>query len=235
MNIQRNDKLIKRNARIAQFTMLAGLVVLGGGMYVSFSQPEQVGLSLGALALGFIFSQVGIYFLNRWGRKPRPDEQIDKALKGLDRKYTMYHFSSPASHLLVGPTGLWVLLPYYQRGTITYSRGRWRQKGGGIMYQYLKIFAQESLGRPDLEVQSETRDIETLLKKHFSDENLPAVQAALVFTHPEAIIDIPDGEDPPAQAVKLAELKKLVLKTVKGKTLSVDKIKTIDDALLSAG
>lgn len=233
MNIQRNDKLIKRNARIAQFTMLAGLVVLGGGMYVSFSQPENVALSLGALAIGFILSQVGIYFLNRWGRKPRPDEQIDKALKGLDRKYTIYHFAAPVSHLLVGPTGLWVLLPYYQRGIITFSKGRWRQKGGGIMYQYLKIFAQESLGRPEIEVQSEMRDIETFLKKHFTDENLPQVQAALVFTHPQAVIEIPDDETPPAEAVKLADLKKLVSKTTKGKFLSVEKIKTIEDALVA--
>lgn len=234
MNIQRNDSLIKRNARIAQFTMLAGLAVLAGGMYVSFQQPDNVGLSLGALALGFIFSQVGIYYLNRWGRKPRPDEQIDKALKGLDRKFTLFHYASPASHLLLGPTGLWILLPFYQRGTITFTKGRWRQTGGGIFYQYLKLFAQEGLGRPDLEVENEIRAVTESLKKKLPGEDLPAMQVVLVFTNPSAEIEIPSDETPPAEAVRLADLKKLVSKPVKGKTLSAEKIAAIKDALTAA-
>jgi hypothetical protein len=235
MNIQRNDALIKRNARIAQMTMLAGLVVLGGGMYVSFTDPDQtkVGWSLAALAIGFILSQVGIYYLNRWGRKPRPDEQIDKALKGMDRKFTLFHFTTPASHLLVGPTGLWVLLPYYQRGTITYSKGRWRQKGGGLFLSYLKIFAQEGLGRPDLEIESEVRAVGVELKKRLPDESLPPITPVLVFTHPLAVLDISKEDNPPAEAVKLADLKKLVSKSVKGRTLSVEKARQIEDALTS--
>lgn len=233
MNIERNDKLIQRNARIAQLTMFGGLLVLGGGMFVSFRYPEQVGLSLGALLLGFIFSQVGIYFLNRWGRKPRPDELLDKALKGLDKKYTIYHYATPASHLLVGPTGLWVLLPYYQRGAITFSKGRWRQRGGGVLYQYLKIFAQEGLGRPDLEVQTEIEAVAGQLKKAMPDEPLPPIQAALVFTHDEARIDIPSDATPPAETVTAGDLKKLVTRVTRGKTLSVEKAKAISDVLLA--
>jgi hypothetical protein len=36
MNIITNETLIKRNARIGQIAMLAGLAVLIGGMYISF-------------------------------------------------------------------------------------------------------------------------------------------------------------------------------------------------------
>ncbi len=234
MNIHRNETLIKRNARIAQFTMFAGLAVLAGGMFVSFRYPEQVGLSLGALLLGFILSQIGIYYLNRWGRKPRPDELLDKSLKGLDRKYTLFHYASPVSHLLVGPSGVWVLLPYYQRGVITYAKGRWRQKGGGLLYQYLKIFAQESLGRPDLEVNGEIEALRKFLSQHLPEESLPPIQAALVFTHPQAKIDIPPDETPPAETVTLGDLKKVIGKPAKGKTLSPEKIRLIEDAILTA-
>ena len=57
----------------------------------------------------------------------------------------------PTAHLLVGPVGVWVLMPRHQAGRITYdeNKNRWRQKGGNF---YLKIFAQENLGRPDLEI-----------------------------------------------------------------------------------
>ena len=43
MNIIRNEKIIKRNSRIAQVTMIGGLVVLAGGMFISFRYPEQLG------------------------------------------------------------------------------------------------------------------------------------------------------------------------------------------------
>ena len=87
MNINRNDTLIKRNARIGQVTMFVALAVLAGGMFVSFQYPEQANWSFLALLLGFLLSQVGIYFSNRYSRKPRPDELIDQALKGMDKKY----------------------------------------------------------------------------------------------------------------------------------------------------
>ena len=91
MQIIRNDKLIKRNARISTFTSLGGLGVLIAGLVVSFSRPELVVWAWGSLLLGFILTQVGLYFGNRWGRKPRPDELLDTGLKGLDDRYTIYH------------------------------------------------------------------------------------------------------------------------------------------------
>ena len=62
MNIVRNEALISRNARIGQVTMIVSLVTLAGGMYISFSNPSLFGISLAALMLGFLLSQVGIYF-----------------------------------------------------------------------------------------------------------------------------------------------------------------------------
>ena len=239
MNIQRNDRLIKRNSQIGRYTMFAGLAVLLGGMFISFRYQEQFTLSMGALILGFILSQVGIFYSNRWGRRPRPDELIDQALKGLDYKFTIYHFSGPAPHMLLGPSGIWALLPYYQRGKISFEKGRWRQRGGGAMYGYLKIFAQESLGRPDLDVTAEIENIQAFLKKKlppemFPEESQPPVQAALVFTNERASIDIPGEAVTPAATVMLKDLKALVRKGEKGKGLTPEKIKVIEDALRSA-
>lgn len=233
MNIVRNEKLIKRNSKIAQFTMLGGLVVLGGGMFISFRYPEQVGISLGALLLGFLLSQVGIYFSNRWGRRPRPDELLDQALKGIENKYVLYHYSSPVQHLLVGPSGIWILMPYYQRGTITYKKGRWVQKGGNLALAYLKLFAQESLGRPDMELLSEMDSLRNFLSKKLPDGAVPQIQAALVFFNPKATIDIPEDETPPAETVLIGKLKDLVRKPGKGKSLPAETVRLVQDALLT--
>ena len=66
MRIITNENLIKRYARIGQFASLAGLVLLVAGLIISFTNQEQVALSLGALLLGFGLSQVGIFFGNRY-------------------------------------------------------------------------------------------------------------------------------------------------------------------------
>jgi hypothetical protein len=228
MNIVRNEKLIKRNSRIAQVTMLASLLILAGGMFISFRYPEQFGVSLAALMLGFLLSQLGIYFTNRWGRRPRPDELLDQSLKGLDKKYTLFHYASPASHLLVGPAGVWVLLPYHQAGTISYSNGRWRQKGGNI---YLKIFAQENLGRPDLEVLAEVERMQKHLAKHLAEDVVPPIQVALVFTNQKAQVNISEDETPPAETVPANKLKDTIRKAAKAKSLSLEKAQVIQDAI----
>ena len=99
MNHISNEKLIRRNARIAQVSMIGGLLILAGGMFVSFRYQDQFAITLGALLVGFLLSQVGIYFSNRWARRPRPDEILDQSLKGLDNKFTMYHYTTQVSHL----------------------------------------------------------------------------------------------------------------------------------------
>ncbi len=118
-----NEKLVKRNRVAGQVLTIASLAILGLSLYLSFQASSQyISYSFLGLILGFILSQVGIYFTNRWGRHPRPDEIIDNSLKGLDDKYSLYHYVTPVSHLLLGPAGIWIILPYSQGGTITYEK-----------------------------------------------------------------------------------------------------------------
>lgn len=224
MNIFSNLSLIKRNGYLAQGAMLGGLVVLGTGMFISFRYPEQFNWSLIALLLGFILSQLGIFYSNRFGRRPRVDELLNLSLKGLDGKYTLYHYLTPVSHLLVGPVGIWILMPRHQRGLIQFSNGRWRQKGGNL---YLKLFAQDSLGRPDIDLQAEMNKLQRFLESKLEQDQVPPIQAALVFTNPKASIDISEEDTPPALTVGLAKLKDSIRKNSKSKALSADKIRAI--------
>jgi hypothetical protein len=227
MEIISNESLIKRNARIGQVTSLLGLLVLAGGMFISFTRQELFYLSMISLVVGFALSQVGIYFGNRWGRRPRPDELLNTALKGLDGRYNLYHYRTPATHLLVGPAGVWVLLPRTVRGTITYDeqKNRWRQRGGNL---YLKIFAQEGLGRPDLEAGSEVEAVTNYLQKLLPDKPLPEVQPILLFTSEKAEVE---ADNAPIPTMHLRRLKEFIRKTAKNKTLPAETIKLIQQAL----
>lgn len=227
MNIITNEKLIKRNSIIAQVTNFTGIGILIVMLFVFFKfkdDPTIYNLSWWLVIAAFILTQVGLYYMNRWGRRPRPDEYLNMALKGLSSNYSLYHYRTPTSHLLVGPAGVWVLLPRYQRGKITYEKNRFRQRGGGPLMGYLRIFGQEGIGRQEIEAEMEISSINKLFKKKLGEDNLPEIKAALVFTSDKAEIEI---EDAPVPVLPVKKLKEFIRKTAKGKVLSVDRIHTI--------
>ena len=200
-----NYKLIKRNKRIGQIATFTSLGVLAAGLIISFqNDPALLTWSMAALLVGFIISQVGIYYTTRWGRSPRPDEKLNQSLKGLENKFTLYNYSSPVPHLLLGPAGVWIIHPYYQAGTITYdtTKKRWRQNGGNI---YLKIFAQENLGRPDLEIESSRADLEKFIARQLPEISNIKINTILAFTNEKAIIDAADAPVPTLPAAKLKD------------------------------
>jgi hypothetical protein len=228
MKIIKNDKLIKRNGKIGQWMSLGALAVLGAGMYISFAMPELFAYSVGALLLGFTMTQIGMYMGNRWGRSPRPDEKLDAGLKGLPGDYSIYHYITPASHLLVGPAGLWVLMPYHQRGKIAYRKNRWRNSGGGFVQGYMRLFGQEGLGRPDVELDSEIQSVKKFLGQHFDESEIPEIQAAMVFTSDTVEIE---ANDAPVPALKSKQLKEHLRQAAKSRALPQEKIRKINEVL----
>jgi len=231
MKIIKNEKLIKRNGVIGQWTSIIALVILGGGMYMTFANPTNPQLiyySLGSLAVGFILTQIGMYMGNRWGRSPRPDEKLDAGLKGLQNEFSIYHFMTPASHLLVGPAGVWVLIPYRQRGLVTYEKNRWRVGGGGFLQAYMSIFGQEGIGRPDLEAEGEISAVRKLLAKSLDEHEFPNVQAALIFMN--ELVDL-QAEDAPLPALKLKQLKDFIRQRAKERPISQTQLAAVKAAL----
>jgi hypothetical protein len=226
MKIIKNEKLIARNGKIGQYTSLGALAVLAAGMYISFTKPDLFIYSVVCLLVGFIMTQVGMYMGNRWGRSPRPDEKIDAGLKGLHSDFSMYHYSSPVSHLLVGPSGAWVLVPFHQKGKVEFKKNRWKSSGGGFMQSYMRIFGQESIGRPELDAENEV----IALKKFFAKKmegltiSVPEVKPILVFTSDEVELNVGDS---PIPALKLKQLKEFLRQGAKNRALTSDQIAKI--------
>ena len=187
MQVIINEKMIKRNAKVGSYTSLAALVILGIGLYISFAYPEYATWSFMALILGFLLSQIGIYFGNRWGKHPRQDERLTASLKGLTKEYSLYHFMAPVNHLLVGPTGVFILESYYQKGEIEYDKGKYKQKGGGLLQAYLKVFAQEGIGRPDLEIKTDLDQMKRFYEANgIPPEDFEKIKVVLAFSNKDA-------------------------------------------------
>ena len=181
-----------------------------------------------ALMAGFIMTQIGIYMGTRYGRSPRPDEKLDAALKGLQNEFSMYHYTTPASHLLVGPSGVWLLFPYHQRGNVTVRKNRWQMSGGGFLQGYMRLFGQEGIGRPDLEAESEINALIKLFTKKLEGNEIPVVQAALVFMNDEAELQV---EGAPLPALKLKQLKDFMRQKAKEKPLGQIILAAVKSAL----
>lgn len=228
MKIIKNEKLIKRNSKIGQYTSLGALVVLGIGMYISFTRPELFVWAVGALLMGFTLTQIGMYFGNRWGRSPRPDEKLDAGLKGLPGDFVIYHWTTSVAHLLVGPAGIWVLMPYHQRGQVAYRKNRWRMSGGGFLQNYMRLFGQEGLGRPDLEAEAEINSIRKAFAKEINEDEIPEINAALVFTTEGVEIE---AEDAPLPALPLKKLKEFMRNKAKERPITLQDLEKVKAVL----
>ncbi len=103
MKVISDDKLIKRNKTIGNILSLASIAILGIGMFFSFKDKDGTYLpyTFGALIIGFLLFQVGNFYMNKWGKSPRPDEKLSQALKGFGREL----FSLPFHNNCFSPTG----------------------------------------------------------------------------------------------------------------------------------
>ena len=236
MKVLTNEKTIRRNGKIGNYTSLVAFGLMLLGMYFSFRLTDvefardneiYTWYMAASLFAGFILFQIGTYFMNRFGRRPRPDEALIANLKGLTKDYTLYNYLTPVNHLLVGPAGVWIIACYYQRGQVIYKNGRWQQKGGGFWLNYMKIFGQEGLGRPDLEIKADVESLENALQDALGDE-APPVNAALVFTDSRAEIA---AEDAPHPTMKIKDFKEFLRKYAKSNPFSADEVKRVTATL----
>lgn len=227
MKIIANNKLINRNKKIGQILTYTAIGVLVLGLILSLNGSVQnITYSYLALIIGFLISQFGIYFSNKFGRSPRPDEMVSAALKGLDDRYSLYHYATSVSHLLVGPSGVWVILPFNQPGTITFEKGKYRQKGGNW---YLKIFAQEGLGRPEKEAEYSMDDIKKFFSRQMDTEKIPTINPLLLFTNPKASVKVTDA---PYATVEAEKVKDFLRKKAKDNAFPLEKVEEVNSVIV---
>ena len=209
------------------------MVVLGLGLFITFKYPNAFEYSLAALLVGFLMSQIGIHFTNRWGHNPRPDEIVDKSLKGLGREFTVYHYVTPVSHLLVGPAGIWTIMPNFQGGMIAYDKKRWQAKGGGfpaILYAFVRA-GKPRPPRPG--IRSRDQFGQTLPENVFCPKGprFRQVNTILLFANPKVELKV---EDAPLPALTPKDLKDFLREKSKEKAIGELTLSTIRTALPQA-
>jgi len=206
MQVVANENLIRTRVRLASAAHLAALAVFAVGLYVSWNSPtpdlEQMIASYAAIVVGLVLYNVGQVLLRRYGPRFRHDAAVAKALKGLDRRYTLLTFahSKLPDYLLIGPSGVHVVVPRAHGGQITYHANRWRKDSAGGLRRLFGMFGGVPLGDPSRDVETGTQRVRARLKARNQDEAIP-VDGVVLFTNAAVKLRI-EGSQVPVTTAK---------------------------------
>jgi hypothetical protein len=204
MQIITNERKVARGARLGKVGTLVGLGFLTAGLVISLTIRElpMVWISFLCLLLGLVASSIGTMNMNRWLKQPRADVALTQGLKGFDDKHRLYNYWLPAPHVLLGPTGLYVLTAMGQDGAIRYDGARFQRKfSPGRLVRFM---AEEGMGRPFAEADMQVEDMQEFIRKNGIEDDVD-IQNVLVFYSPRAELSI---SDPPRPVVNTKGLKK---------------------------
>jgi len=239
MKLYRNITEIRRKEGLGRRLSLIGLGILFIGLLASFVpnwyppdvevgsaparflQQNWTWISFVALPLGFLFASFGSYFINRFARRrwpgnktiARPDEVVERSLKGFDDKYAYFAWSLPANHVLIGPNGVMVLALRSDRGKVKVEGDRWREPFS--IGRFFTVFAREGVGNPALELEDQVRKLGALIEQtplpNGEMANLP-IEPVAVFLNPEMQITL---ENPSVAVLRADQLKDYLRKRAK--------------------
>lgn len=205
MKIYDNTPLIKRNKQIGTVSaLLAPVLMLVGAQFITASR-ESILISLALIVVAFILFQIGIVF-RKYGQGG--ETRFAEALKKLDSAYTLFNFVSPAGHLLVGPAGIWILIPRFVRGTLAYNpkRRRWFVQRSSLLSKLLgPLFG--GIGRPDFDLANDAEALDHYLRRHWDNESTPHIEGVIVVMNDEGEAD---AKDAPIPTIHLGKLRAFI-------------------------
>lgn len=191
-----NDKLVRRNRRIAQYLFFFSFGVLIAAFLITNQQafnPQSadplltVLLPSLVLPIGLITTLVSVRMTNLWVREPRPERVLREGLKGLSNRSVIYHyFHFPARHVLICPQGVYAITTRYQDGVFNVRGDKWSQQGGGLS-ALLRVFRRDGIGNPTLDAQRACEHVQKLIQPIAPNVE---VRPLIVFTDPRARVII---------------------------------------------
>src|SRR5918911_5378067 len=158
MHVVVNEKLVKTRVRFASIAHIAALAVFAIGLLISWTNPqptwEEMAAAYAAIIVGLVLYNVGQVFLRRFGPRVRQEGVLARTLKGLDRRYTLLAFPSTKlpDYILVGPSGVQVIVPRPHDGNIACRANRWSRDAGAGLKRLGGLFGGASFRDPSADV-----------------------------------------------------------------------------------
>jgi len=191
---------------------------------------------LNALQWAFVIGMVlrGGWLLSRpaprqeaaiWSAGATGEALVSAALAQLGSDYVVIHNlpltrRGDADHVIVGPTGVFVLETKYLAGRIScLGQGRWTQT---------KRDGARAISDPEAQLKSAVFAVRSRLGRHRLLE--VSVHGVLVFAHPRAELDVAQSSVPVARPHELVS----IVGSLDGQRLTPERVRAVADALLAA-
>ncbi len=205
MKIFVDRQKLNARAQAANVASVGGLMLLLASVVIPYFVPGWSTYTSVMMVLGAAGAMVGIYLANRWVRKPRPEESLDKALKAFDDNYRLYHYpaSLPCEHILLTPTGLLAMEVVNLNGYFSRRNGRWKE--AMTVGRALRYIVEERVSDPAMLCQAMVDEVNNRITREFGDRMIVPVKALTVFTHPAVELDF---DSPGVPACKIDKLRK---------------------------
>ncbi len=204
MKVFINQPKINARARLSNLASVSGLILLLVSVVIPLFQPSWANFTSMLMITGMGVAMVGIYFANRWVRKPRPEESLARVLKSFDDKHCLYHYPSlPCDHLLLTPTGLFVLEVINLAGNFSFKNGKWKE--AMTIGRALRYIVEERVSNPFVSVKQSEEELRDLLGKRLVADSFIPIRPMIVFTHPLVQLDV---ENAPIPICKVDKMKK---------------------------
>lgn len=257
MKIYRNLTQIKKKESMGRRFSLAGLAILFVGLLASFvptwlppDQPIQPGftgflqewwswISFAALAIGFMLASIGSYYINRFARRrwpgsrffERPDEVLERSMKGFDDKYNYFALSLPVGYVLAGPNGVTVFAVRSDKGRVIVNGDKWREPFS--IGRIFTMFSREGVGNPAQDLEDQKQKIRQVLGQGEGDAANPLasvpVDGAAVFLNQEIQLEL---TNPTVAVLRADQLKDYVRARAKEVKLSNATVRALSERLV---
>jgi hypothetical protein len=205
MRVVINQALLDRYRRISHILFFVSLAGMGIGFFYTWtSNPNGQTSQLSCLILPILLlmTLTSVRMANMWIREPRPVNVLSEALKGMGRKYSIFHHVLPAPHVLIGPEGVFSIRPVWQDRPFRVNGKKW-YGDEGLLRKLNGYMRQDLLGNPFNDALFEAQQMQKLIDKIAPDSGVE-VQPLVVFISPRAEFEAED----PAIPVLYADSKK---------------------------
>lgn len=210
MKITSNEKEISKNTKIGYWSVLISYPILAWGAMLYLISSDNLKTSFPMMLIGLILFQIGKTF-RPWGRGA--ENQFNKALGKLGNEYHIFHYRKNVSHMLIGPAGIWLLIPNYSQEDVEYNEKsrKWKPVYSSIWKRFGSFF-KEKFGRPDMELLIESGTLDKFLQKFWTYEESPHINAAIIFMDESIKLFTKNS---PIPSIKLSKLKETIRKKEK--------------------
>ena len=193
---------VNTRASLATLMSVGGLLLLLASVLLPLFIPAAANASLILLAAGGIIAMVGIYYSNRWVRKPRPEDSLGNALKALDDHYRLYHYPKlPCDHMLLTPTGVIAMEVVNLAGSFSYREGRWKE--AMTVGRALRYIVEPRVLDPVIVAQALKDELNRWFAGQLGFRADVAIKILTVFTHPAVVLEAEGAAFPACKVSKL--------------------------------